>query len=143
MEVFEKLFKLLLSPENVQRHGITAFDLTQYVCERLQPDREHAVGSLKHLIESLSRTAPRLDRRDDVVASVLLWLASGPKARSRPRPTEPKFAAAVPARFGGVDPVGLRQINFDLLDQVFPGLNNVARHIRPFVVVTWAWRRGG
>jgi hypothetical protein len=27
------------------------------------------------------------------------------------------------------------------MDQVFPGVNNVARHIRPFVVVTWAWRR--
>ena len=42
---------------------------------------------------------------------------------------------------GGVDPLGLRQINFDLMDKVLPGLNNVARHIRPFVVVTWAWRR--
>jgi hypothetical protein len=42
---------------------------------------------------------------------------------------------------GGVDPLGLRQINFQLMDQVFPGVNNVARHIRPFVVVTWAWRR--
>lgn len=41
----------------------------------------------------------------------------------------------------GVDPLGLRQINFDLMDQVFPGLNNVARHIRPFVLVAWAWRR--
>jgi hypothetical protein len=36
-------------------------------------------------------------------------------------------------KFGGV--------NFDLMDQVLPGLNNVARHIRPFVVVAWAWRR--
>ncbi len=27
------------------------------------------------------------------------------------------------------------------MDEVFPGLNNVARHIRPFVVVAWAWRR--
>ena len=27
------------------------------------------------------------------------------------------------------------------MDQVLPGLNNVARHIRPFVVVAWAWRR--
>jgi hypothetical protein len=43
--------------------------------------------------------------------------------------------------FGGVDPLGLRQLNFDLMDQVLPGLNNVARHIRPFVVVAWAWRR--
>jgi hypothetical protein len=42
---------------------------------------------------------------------------------------------------GGVDPLGLRQINFDLMDRVFPGLNNVARHIRPFTVVSWAWRR--
>lgn len=42
---------------------------------------------------------------------------------------------------GGVDPLGLRQINFDLMNEVFPGLNNVARHIRPFTVVTWAWRR--
>lgn len=44
-------------------------------------------------------------------------------------------------KVGGVDPLGLRQINFDLMDKVFPGLNNVARHIRPFVVVAWAWRR--
>lgn len=42
---------------------------------------------------------------------------------------------------GGVDPLGLRQINFDLMDRVFPGLNNVARHIRPFTIVAWAWRR--
>lgn len=42
---------------------------------------------------------------------------------------------------GGVDPLGLRQINFDLMNEVFPGLNNVARHIRPFTLVTWAWRR--
>ena len=54
---------------------------------------------------------------------------------------EPGFVAWSNRRFGGVDPLGLRQINFDLMDEVFPGLNNVARHIRPFVVVTWAWRR--
>jgi hypothetical protein len=54
---------------------------------------------------------------------------------------EPGFTPATVPRLGGVDPLGLRQINFDLMDQVFPGLNNVARHIRPFVVVAWAWRR--
>jgi hypothetical protein len=42
---------------------------------------------------------------------------------------------------GGVDPLGLRQINFDLMDEVLPGVNNVAQHIRPFTVVTWAWHR--
>jgi hypothetical protein len=54
---------------------------------------------------------------------------------------EPGFITAGKTKFGGVDPLGLRQINFDLMDEVFPGLNNVARHIRPFVVVAWAWRR--
>lgn len=54
---------------------------------------------------------------------------------------EPGFTPAVNPRLGGVDPLGLRQINFDLMDLVLPGLNNEARHIRPFVVVAWAWRR--
>ena len=54
---------------------------------------------------------------------------------------EPAFIVATTPKLGGVDPLGLRQISFDLMDQVIPGLNNVARHIRPFVVVTWAWRR--
>lgn len=54
---------------------------------------------------------------------------------------EPTFVIATIPKLGGVDPLGMRQINFDLMDQVIPGLNNVARHIRPFVVVTWAWRR--
>ena len=56
---------------------------------------------------------------------------------------EPGFTTPGRAKFGGVDPLGLRQINFDLMDEVLPGLNNVASHIRPFVVVTWAWRRAG
>lgn len=55
--------------------------------------------------------------------------------------TEPNFTAARTPKFGGVDPLGLRQINFDLMDQVLPGVNNVARHVRPFVLVAWAWRR--
>lgn len=54
---------------------------------------------------------------------------------------EPGFTPASTVKPGGVDPLGLRQINFGLMDQVLPGLNNVARHVRPFVVVAWAWRR--
>jgi hypothetical protein len=53
----------------------------------------------------------------------------------------PGFPPATVPRFGGVDPLGLRQINFNLMDEVLPGLNNVARHVRPFVVIAWAWRR--
>jgi hypothetical protein len=54
---------------------------------------------------------------------------------------EPSFTAARTPKFGGVDPLGLRQINFDMMDQVLSGVNNVARHVRPFVLVAWAWRR--
>lgn len=42
---------------------------------------------------------------------------------------------------GGVDPLGLRQINFQLMDTVLPDLNNVATRVRPFVVLAWAWRQ--
>jgi len=54
---------------------------------------------------------------------------------------EPGFTPLTKRKLSGIDPLGMRQINFDLMDQVFPGLNNVTRHIRPFVVMTWAWRR--
>ncbi len=53
----------------------------------------------------------------------------------------PSIVAATSVKPGGVDPLGLRQLNFDLMDEVVPGLNNVARHVRPFVVLAWAWRR--
>jgi hypothetical protein len=42
----------------------------------------------------------------------------------------PSFTPIGQIKFGGVDPLGLRQINFNLMDKVFPDLNNVARHIR-------------
>ena len=54
---------------------------------------------------------------------------------------EPRIVAPSKTEIGGVDPLGLRQINFGLMDRVLPELNNVARHIRPYVVMAWAWRR--
>lgn len=54
---------------------------------------------------------------------------------------EPRLVTSLPVRPGGVDPLGLRQINFNLMDRLLPGLNNVARHIRPLTVMGWAWRR--
>jgi hypothetical protein len=54
---------------------------------------------------------------------------------------EPRLTEILGIAAGGVDPLGLRQINFQLMDLVLPGLNNVARNIRPFSVIAWAWRR--
>jgi hypothetical protein len=55
--------------------------------------------------------------------------------------SEPRLAEVLGIAAGGVDPLGLRQINFQLMDLVLPGLNNVARNIRPYTVIAWAWRR--
>jgi hypothetical protein len=49
LETFTKFFELLLSTRNAPRHALIAFDLTQYVCERLQPD----FGTVKHWLERL------------------------------------------------------------------------------------------
>lgn len=41
----------------------------------------------------------------------------------------------------GVDPIGLRQINLDLMDHVAPGINNVTQHVRYYTFMSWAaWK---
>ena len=55
----------------------------------------------------------------------------------------PDFPPETSSRLGGVDPLGLRQLNFNIMDELLPGVNNVAKHVRPFVVIAWAWRRAG
>lgn len=41
----------------------------------------------------------------------------------------------------GVDPVGLRQLNLDLMDDAVPGINNVTQHVRPYTFMAWAvWK---
>jgi hypothetical protein len=39
----------------------------------------------------------------------------------------------------GVDPIGLRQLNLDLMEATVPGINNVTIHIRPYAFMAWAW----
>jgi len=51
----------------------------------------------------------------------------------------PAVVARLPLRPGGVDPLGLRQVNFDLMDRCIPGLNNTATRLRPYALVAWAW----
>jgi hypothetical protein len=37
----------------------------------------------------------------------------------------------------GVDYLGMREINLQMMDQLLPGLNNVATRIRPFALLAW------
>jgi hypothetical protein len=43
----------------------------------------------------------------------------------------------------GVDPLGLRQLNLDIMDAAVPGINNVTKFIRPYAFMTWAWWKAG
>lgn len=54
---------------------------------------------------------------------------------------EPSTIGKLSIAHSAIDPCGLREMNFDMMNMVADGLNNVARHIRPFTLVAWAWRR--
>lgn len=40
---------------------------------------------------------------------------------------------------GGVDFLGLRQVNLDLMAECLPGINNVTYYIRPYSVISWIY----
>lgn len=73
MESFGRLFDLLISEGNAPRHALMAFDLTCYMCERLQPDVETARTWLERLLVPLSIGAWPADRIEDVAAAVVIW----------------------------------------------------------------------
>lgn len=63
------------------------------------------------------------------------------RAQQTAEDSEPVVLPVLNVQMGEIDPLGIRQINFDLMDEALPGLNNVASRVRPFVAIAWAWRR--
>ena len=56
-------------------------------------------------------------------------------------PTGPHFVARLPATVSGIDFLGLGAVTDRLAALVFPGINNVTRHIRPYSMLAWiAWK---
>lgn len=51
----------------------------------------------------------------------------------------PLIVPRLKQKSGGLDPLGLGQINFLLMDEVLPGINNVTTLVRPYSLMTWAW----
>jgi hypothetical protein len=76
LSVFDQLFDLLLSDEGASRNAMIAFDLTQYVCERLRPEVARVKTWLDRLIRALLKTGAPPDRRDDLSAAILLMLSN-------------------------------------------------------------------
>jgi hypothetical protein len=56
---------------SADRQVMIAFDLTQYICERLQPEATRALAWLKRLVEALLKAGVPPERRNDVAAAVL------------------------------------------------------------------------
>ena len=73
---FQKLFDLLLKPGGDARQALIAFDLAQYICKRLLPERLQAIKWLKQLIKALLERGVPPERRHDVAAAILILLGA-------------------------------------------------------------------
>ena len=72
LNFFRKLFDLLTKDNAPVRNVLTAFDLTQYVCDRLRPEPAQAKRWLEQLIRVFVNSMVPLDRRDDIAAAILI-----------------------------------------------------------------------
>ena len=78
LNFFTKLFDLLTKDGAPVRNMLTAFDLTQYVCDRLRPELAQVKRWLEQLIRVLVNSSVPLERRDDIAAAVLVVLSVEP-----------------------------------------------------------------
>jgi hypothetical protein len=74
---FDRLFDQLLSPKSTPRDALIAFDLTEYVCRRLQPPASRAKEWLQRLMPVVLAAEVPLERRADVAAAILTLLGTG------------------------------------------------------------------
>ena len=94
LEVFGRVFGRLVSPEGISRHVMMAFDLTQYVCERLQPEAPQVEAWLERLIKAFLSVGVEPERREDVAAAILVLFGM------RSQPGEDRWARGWLLRVG-------------------------------------------
>ena len=78
LSFFTKLFLLLTKDNAPALNLLTAFDLTQYVCDRLRPELAQAKEWLEKLIRVLVNSGVPFERRDDIAAATLVVLGVKP-----------------------------------------------------------------
>src|SRR5437879_4347572 len=54
-------------------------------------------------------------------------------------PQGPMFVPPYQPKTGGVDFLGLRQVNLEMAARLIPGINNVTYFLRPFSVLSWTY----
>jgi hypothetical protein len=80
---FEKLLDLLLSDENAPTYAIPALDLTQYICQRLQPDAGTARRWVNRLVDTIIRVSAPPEGREEIAAAILTLLGASEESTER------------------------------------------------------------
>jgi hypothetical protein len=75
LATFEALFRKLLEPDSDPDFKLMAFDLTHFVCDRLEPDMTQVERWLSQLLPALVRTEIPEDRTTDVSSTIVIRLA--------------------------------------------------------------------
>nr|MDQ2665845.1 hypothetical protein [Gemmatimonadota bacterium] len=78
LAAFDRLFAILTEADRSAREVLIAFDLSQYVCDRLRPEPARARAWLNRLIKVLLEAGVTAERRDDVAAAALTILGASP-----------------------------------------------------------------
>ena len=88
---FEKLLDLLLSDENAPTYAMSALDLTQYVCQRLQPYAGTARRWVNRVVDTIIRVGPPPEDREEIAAAILTLLGASEEGAERTarRPADP------------------------------------------------------
>lgn len=73
---FEKLHGLLLADVPSSQRVVTAFDLTEYVCDRLQPDADVSNRWFRRVFDAFAVSGLPEERRDDVFASIVRFAST-------------------------------------------------------------------
>ncbi|GEM_PF-1150084 len=100
---FDRLFDLLLSNESSVRNLMVAFDLTHYICGRMQPEVSRVKDWLSRLVSVLLKAGVPVERQRDVAAAVLLLAGTSTQgnasrvARDRLIRMKMDFQAGIPA----------------------------------------------
>jgi hypothetical protein len=142
LSFFTRLFDLLTKDCGPARNALTAFDLTQYVCDRLRPDAAQAKAWLERLITILLNAGVPPERRDDVAAAVLTIAGMSPQT-SRCRWARGRLLR-LGVDFAGEPPPadGVRGYQALLLQQAtFPELWTRLRAVRTFPEQVYSYKQ--
>lgn len=77
---FNQLFEILTGDDAPPRHVEVGFDLTSFICARLNPEMPRAHAWLTTVVRAWLVAGVRPERREDVAAAIMILLGTSPDA---------------------------------------------------------------